>query len=349
MMSSSSGLDCIALAVAHLEKAEREAQKVSAEHRPSELPPRKSFKSEPRLVSADLFDVSSLPKTMDNPSSSAQGTTTSKPTIASVAHPRALPMSSPAEHMDIRELRAMLFSLDLEDLKKYSVTDPKNIASPSNKDVLCGRGGETNHHPGNVFFRTCVKACQVDYIEAKRRDKPFIAQRIVLMVRKVGGRFLKRDSETTTWKEITTTKSREKTSQALREGAPDLRGDTKQVPETTRAEALKRRAAEMETWDASLGSISDSGSRDSPQTIKKRQTTMTKTLEAYAATVSPRSSLATASLHSMDSAAILPSFSATISADDEEGSLQSNPVPPKVIKGPRVKLLKRRLECDDSL
>jgi len=92
-------------------------------------------------------------------------------------------------------------------------------------DVLCGRGGETNHHLGNVQYRLLVKTFQPLYVSAKRRDKPLIAQCIVYSVRQVGGRFLKRANDKE-WKDVGNTKAREKTSQALREGAPELRGDS---------------------------------------------------------------------------------------------------------------------------
>jgi hypothetical protein len=61
-------------------------------------------------------------------------------------------------------------------------------------DVLCGRGGETNHHAGNIQYRQLVKLCQPAYIAAKRREKPKIAQAIVKAVRSLGGRFLKKDN-----------------------------------------------------------------------------------------------------------------------------------------------------------
>lgn len=93
-------------------------------------------------------------------------------------------------------------------------------------DVLCGRGGETNHHPGNVQYRSLVKAYQKLYLLAKRRDKPKIAQCIVVSIREVNGRFLKRMKDAkgdSFWVDVGNVKAREKTSQALREGAPCLR------------------------------------------------------------------------------------------------------------------------------
>ena len=58
---------------------------------------------------------------------------------------------------------------------------------------------------------------------SKRRDKPLIASKIVRLVRHAGGRFLRKD-KSNVWRDVGNTKAREKTSQALREGAPDLRG-----------------------------------------------------------------------------------------------------------------------------
>lgn len=103
-------------------------------------------------------------------------------------------------------------------------TDKEIIVQPN--DVLCGRGGETNHHPGNIRYRSLVKAYQKLYLLAKRRDKPKIAQCIVVSVRGVEGRFLKRAKNAnkgSAWVDVGNVKAREKTSQALREGAPNLR------------------------------------------------------------------------------------------------------------------------------
>lgn len=92
-------------------------------------------------------------------------------------------------------------------------------------DVLCGRGGESNHHSGNQQYRKLVKAFQPLYIASKRRYKPRIAQCIVYTIRSYGGRFLKRTNPRSShFEDVGNTKAREKTSQALREGAPELRG-----------------------------------------------------------------------------------------------------------------------------
>jgi hypothetical protein len=120
------------------------------------------------------------------------------------------------------------------------VIDTKTMISNGVKpnDVLSGRGGETNHHPGNVAYRSLVKAFRPLYVQSTRRTKPKIAQCIVYCIRQAGGRFLKRVdtaqngneqeeagsfSTGNSWVDIGNHKAREKTSQALREGAPDLR------------------------------------------------------------------------------------------------------------------------------
>lgn len=96
----------------------------------------------------------------------------------------------------------------------------------SQNDVLCGRGGLTNHHPGNVFFRRLVRIKQEAYLKASKREKAGVAKEIVELIRSLSpsGRFLKKDSKHPgVWVEIGDRKAREKTSQALREGAPELR------------------------------------------------------------------------------------------------------------------------------
>ena len=96
----------------------------------------------------------------------------------------------------------------------------------NNNDVLSGRGGLTNHHPGNILFRNLVKAKQADYIRASRHEKAYIARDIVAIMKKLDppGRFLKKDpKDPNKWVEIDDKQARQKASQALREGAPKVR------------------------------------------------------------------------------------------------------------------------------
>jgi hypothetical protein len=109
-------------------------------------------------------------------------------------------------------------------------------------DVLCGRGGLTNHHTGNIKFRQLVRLMQPAYLLACKRNKAKIAKLIVDTIRTKflpPGRFLRRQDSSSLnysginneqlkrgiWVDIGDTKAREKTSQALREGAPNIRED----------------------------------------------------------------------------------------------------------------------------
>jgi hypothetical protein len=91
-------------------------------------------------------------------------------------------------------------------------------ADVNSYDVLCGRGGGTNSQIGNRRFRKLVQEFQPIYLLARRKEKPLLARTIVLIIRKRGGRFLKKDEETGELYEVGDAKAEAKTSQALREG-----------------------------------------------------------------------------------------------------------------------------------
>ena len=50
-----------------------------------------------------------------------------------------------------------------------------NISEPTNNDCLFGRGGGTNHHPGNKHYRSIVDSQKSRYLNSKRLDKPMVA------------------------------------------------------------------------------------------------------------------------------------------------------------------------------
>ena len=91
---------------------------------------------------------------------------------------------------------------------------------PGEKDVICGRGGVSNHHPGNKNYRALIQKHKAVYnrciLKAAKQD---VSISIVAKIREGGGRFLqpRKDETTTTWYEIGDHKAVEKTSQALRE------------------------------------------------------------------------------------------------------------------------------------
>lgn len=106
----------------------------------------------------------------------------------------------------------------------------ENISAPSwpmhsievphqTNDVLCGRGGGTNHHPGNKRWRKMIEDKKPDYAASIRSNKPKIAMNIVKQWRSQTppGRFLILDKKTGLWSDIGDEKAKDKTSQAFRE------------------------------------------------------------------------------------------------------------------------------------
>merc|ERR1719464_1730764 len=141
-----------------------------------------------------------------------------------------------AEKKRIRELQ-----------EKYKDWPLKNIKEPHENDVMYGRGGGTNHHKGNKKYRKMVEDRKVEYVNCKRLDKPLVALEIIRLWRAQlpPGRFLKQNDKTGQWYDVGDKKAREKTSQALRERAPQIRkqqeeddkgegGATKSKNKTTR-------------------------------------------------------------------------------------------------------------------
>ncbi len=112
---------------------------------------------------------------------------------------------------------------------------------------MCGRGGGSNNHPGNESFRELVNEVKVPYVNCPKREKPLIARRIVEAVRNQTppGRFLCKDSKGL-WNDIGDGRAREKTSQALREGAPIIRDMIRSPTDPTDVAAVVKEAKKAE-------------------------------------------------------------------------------------------------------
>lgn len=108
-----------------------------------------------------------------------------------------------------------------------------NITTPGKNDCLYGRGGATNHHPGNKKYRKLVDCKKAVYLASKRLDKPKVSLNVVHIWRAMNppGRFLEQDKRTGLWNDVGDGKAREKTSQALREkpGAPYVKKKDKRA------------------------------------------------------------------------------------------------------------------------
>ncbi|KAG7347021.1 hypothetical protein IV203_006090 [Nitzschia inconspicua] len=98
------------------------------------------------------------------------------------------------------------------------IPEVKNYCDFTEKDVLFGRGGRSNHHPGNKMYREIVTEQQDHYRSCDKNEKTKVAQGIVdHMQKEVGARFLELDKETNRWYLVPNVVARRKVGQALRE------------------------------------------------------------------------------------------------------------------------------------
>lgn len=77
--------------------------------------------------------------------------------------------------------------------------DGGSISELNPNDVLSGRGGRINNHPGNVNFRNVVEQYKREYLDPSTRklEKAHVAARLVSQIRSSNppGRFLREDTE----------------------------------------------------------------------------------------------------------------------------------------------------------
>jgi hypothetical protein len=125
------------------------------------------------------------------------------------------PVEQPSEDSPTSSAQVPTTSSSEQKKKPASIPDPE-ADSISPNDVLLGRGGGTNRHVGNIYFRDLVSSRQPAYVQARKMDKTLIAKSIVAHIRERNGRFLKNVKGS--WIDVGDQKAAEKTSQALREG-----------------------------------------------------------------------------------------------------------------------------------
>ena len=90
-------------------------------------------------------------------------------------------------------------------------------------DVICGRGGAVNNHPGNMRFRQLISKFKHQYMTESKQSKPYVAVRVLEAVKSSSppGRFLVKYPGG--YLECGDDRAREKAKQALREGAAKMR------------------------------------------------------------------------------------------------------------------------------
>jgi hypothetical protein len=127
-----------------------------------------------------------------------------------------------------------------------------NITDPHDTDVLCGRGGAVNRHPGNKNYLDLVHLNKGHYTTCPAVEKHMISRSIVLAIRELRGRFLEKNNIDGTWSDIGNKKATEKTSQALRERQSEMRQNVSSALEESHfaIQALRERQSEISAIQA---------------------------------------------------------------------------------------------------
>ena len=156
----------------------------------------------------------------------------------------------------------------------------RRIRTPHEHDVLSGRGGGINAHLGNVQFREWVKVRKNDYnLAPSKIEKSRVAQEVIDLVRnqKPSGRFLQKDPTGGAtggwWIEIDEERVMAKTSQALREGAPQIRAAHHDEPQKTKSGRKSVRKTPIHTsTPATLAPSASLAIKTSPMAHSSRRT-----------------------------------------------------------------------------
>lgn len=101
--------------------------------------------------------------------------------------------------------------------KSKRIIDEGVVCFPTKVDVLFGRGGFSNKHPGNIRFRARAFELRSEYERSTSKEEKYnISQFLVESVISVGGRFLEKGQDGE-WHQVNGNGVRKKASQALRE------------------------------------------------------------------------------------------------------------------------------------
>jgi hypothetical protein len=105
-------------------------------------------------------------------------------------------------------------------MKEKCTPNSQTSNGPTSLDVIFGRGGGSNHHPGNKSYLDHIRGLQEEYKKLCNKEKTKFSQKVVEWVHQRGGRFLQRTKEgnnSSCWCEASNDTAREKVSMALRQ------------------------------------------------------------------------------------------------------------------------------------
>ena len=90
------------------------------------------------------------------------------------------------------------------------------IQSPTDFDVLLGRGRNYQLHPGNIRFRALIERYIEQYETSDKQDKTILAYTIIGLIKDVSGRFLLRDDDGSGFIEVDDVVAQTKVAHAFR-------------------------------------------------------------------------------------------------------------------------------------
>ena len=124
--------------------------------------------------------------------------------------------------------------------------ETKGIEQPNENDVLCGRGGKTNIHIGNIHYRKIIETRKNIYRSISKNRKSILSMSIVEAINRLDppGRFLSYNGKTGLWYEIETERATKKTSQALREKKMETYEIMQKLAEAAGGQTLPSSSAE---------------------------------------------------------------------------------------------------------
>jgi hypothetical protein len=111
--------------------------------------------------------------------------------------------------------KQLVQELDQEQQEEQQEDDEDCENKPKDADVLCGRGGKVNKHPGNIVYRKVVEYNKSYYQSVHKKHRILVSQSIVKAILNYGGRFMGQKGKE--WTPIGFKRAVQKTSQALRE------------------------------------------------------------------------------------------------------------------------------------
>ena len=113
---------------------------------------------------------------------------------------------------------------------------------PGLQDILLGRGKVVNAHKANILLRGLVDLHRDEYDKAPIGEKKVIAEKIVRVIQKEGGRFLKQSSDTW-WRVAEDADAIKKVSSVFRTERSLARRRSTKTLETTTVKRVKTEEA----------------------------------------------------------------------------------------------------------